>query len=125
MDSAVPAMPVAHPMDQSLAHPMILAQAAPDAFMQMVPLVMILAVFYFLLIRPQQQKAKEHENFVKGLKKGEMVVTNSGIYGRIVDLKDDDVTLEIAPNVRVRHERSKIAGSAPGSAKAAAAGKAD
>jgi preprotein translocase subunit YajC len=118
MDSAASAMPVAHPL--------ILAQAAPDAFMQMVPLVMILAVFYFLLIRPQQQKAKEHENFVKGLKKGEMVVTNSGIYGRIVDLKDDDVTLEIAPNVRVRHERAKIAGSASGSAKAAAAaGKAD
>jgi len=113
MDSAAPAMPL------------ILAQAAPDAFMQMVPLVMILAVFYFLLIRPQQQKAKEHDDFVKALKKGEMVVTASGIYGRIVDLKDDDVTLEIAPNVRIRHERSKIA-LAAGSTKAATpAAKAD
>jgi preprotein translocase subunit YajC len=114
MDSASAATPIGHPI--------LLAQAAPDAFMQMVPLVMILAVFYFLLIRPQQQKAKEHDEFVKALKKGEMVVTASGVYGRIVDLKDEDVTLEIAPNVRIRHERSKIAGSVKA---AAAAGKAD
>jgi preprotein translocase subunit YajC len=117
MDSSAAATPIGK---------VLLAQAAPDAFMQMVPLVLILGVFYFLLIRPQQQKAKEHEDFVKALKKGEMVVTASGVYGRIVDLKDDDVTLEIAPNVRIRHERSKIAGSAAGSVKAAApAGKAD
>lgn len=88
---------------------LILAQAAPDALMQMLPLAMILAVFYFLLIRPQQQKAKEHEDFVKGLKRGELVVTTSGLYGRVVELKDEEVLLEIAPNVRVRYERSKIA----------------
>ncbi len=118
MDSAAPATP--------LATPLILAQAAPDAFMQMVPLVMILAVFYFLLIRPQQQKAKEHEDFVKALKRGELVVTASGLFGRIVEMKDDEVTLEIAPNVRIRHERSKIAAPAAGSAKASApAAKAD
>ena len=105
----------------SAAPELILAQAAPDAFMQMVPLVMILAVFYFLLIRPQQQKAKEHEEYLKGLKRGETVVTASGIYGRIIDLKDDEVTLEIAPNVRIRHERSKVAAST----KVAPAGKAD
>jgi preprotein translocase subunit YajC len=120
MHSAAPAPPAGD------IGPLILAQAAPDAFMQMLPLVMILAVFYFLLIRPQQQKAKEHEEYLKGLKRGEMVVSSGGIYGRIVDLKDDEVTLEIAPNVRIRHERSKIAGPPAGSAKAApAAGKAD
>jgi preprotein translocase subunit YajC len=101
--------------------PLILAQAAPDAIMQMVPLVMILAVFYFLLIRPQQQKAKEHDDFVKALKKGEMVVTASGLYGRVVELKDEEVTLEIAPNVRVRYERSKIAASLKSAAPAAKA----
>jgi preprotein translocase subunit YajC len=88
---------------------LLLAQAAPDALMQMLPLALILAVFYFLLIRPQQQKAKEHEDFIKGLKRGEMIVTSSGMFGRIVELRDNDVTLEIAPNVRVRYERSKIA----------------
>lgn len=87
---------------------LVLAQAAPDALVQIAPLVMILAVFYFLLIRPQQQKAKEHEDFVKGLKKGELVMTASGLYGRIAELKDHEVLLEIAPNVRVRYERSKI-----------------
>lgn len=88
---------------------LILAQAAPpDALLQFVPFALILGVFYFLLIRPQQQKAKEHEDFVKGLKKGELVVTTSGLFGRVIELRDQDVTLEIAPNVRVRYERSKI-----------------
>jgi len=107
-------------MDSAPAQ-LILAQAAPDALMQMLPLVMILAVFYFLLIRPQQQKAKEHEDFVKALKKGELVVTSSGLFGRIVDLKDNDVTLEIAPNVKVRYERSKIAGAVKANGSAAKA----
>jgi len=107
-------------MDSAPAQ-LILAQAAPDAMIQMLPLVMILAVFYFLLIRPQQQKAKEHEEFVKGLKKGELVVTSSGLFGRIVDLKDNDVTLEIAPNVKVRYERSKIAGAVKANGSAAKA----
>ena len=101
---------------------LILAQVAPDALVQFMPLALILAVFYFLLIRPQQQKAKEHEDFLKGLKRGEMVVTNRGMFGRIVELRDHDVTLEIAPNIRVRHERSKISATVTA---AAAAGKAE
>ncbi|MFN2425088.1 MAG: preprotein translocase subunit YajC [Candidatus Binatia bacterium] len=108
-------------MDSAPAQ-LILAQTAPDAIIQMIPLVMILAVFYFLLIRPQQQKAKEHEDFVKALKRGELVVTSSGLFGRIVELKDHEVTLEIAPNVKVRYERSKIAGAVK---TAAAASKAE
>lgn len=102
----------------SAAAPLILAQAAPDAFIQMAPLAMILAVFYFLLIRPQQQKAKEHDDFVAGLKRGDQVVTSGGLYGRITELREHDVTLEIANNVRVRYERSKIAGAAKASAPA-------
>ena len=76
---------------------------------QLAPLVMIMAVFYFLLIRPQQQKAKEHDDLIKGLKRGELVVTSSGLFGRIVEIKDNEVMLEIAPNVRVRYDRMKIA----------------
>lgn len=101
---------------------LILAQAAPEAIIQQVaPLALILGVFYFLLIRPQQQKAKEHDTFLAGLKRGEVVVTASGLFGRIVDLGDHEVTLEIAPNVRVRHERSRIAGSAKAAGTAAKA----
>lgn len=104
------------------AAPLLLAQAAPEAiFQQVAPLALILGVFYFLLIRPQQQKAKEHDDFVKGLKRGELVVTSSGLYGRVVELGDQDVTLEIANNVRVRHERSKIAGSVKAAGAAAKA----
>src|SRR6185436_13674404 len=101
--------------------PLVLAQAAPDAVMQLVPLALILGVFYFLLIRPQQQKAKEHDDFLKGLKRGELVLTSSGLFGRIVELRDQDVTLEIAPNVRLRYERSKIASTAATSGSAAKA----
>src|SRR3569832_1763171 len=97
---------------------LILAQAAPDAVMQFVPLALIFAVFYFLLIRPQQQKAKEHEDFLKGLKKGELVLTSSGLFGRVLELRDQDVTLEIAPNVKVRYERSKIASAVKAAGKA-------
>ncbi len=76
---------------------------------QLAPLVLIMGVFYFLLIRPQQQKAKEHDDLVKGLKRGELVVTSSGLFGRIMEVKDQEVMLEIAPNVRVRYDRTKIA----------------
>lgn len=108
----------------SAAAPLILAQAvAPEAIMQVLPLALILAVFYFLLIRPQQQKAKEHEDFVKGLKRGELVVTSSGLFGRIVELRDHDVMLEIAPNVRVRYERSKISSAVKASNPASKADK--
>lgn len=93
--------------------PLILAQAGPEAVLQQVaPLALILAVFYFLLIRPQQQKAKEHDDYLAGLKRGDVIVTSSGLHGRIVELGEHDVTLEIASGVRVKHERSKIAGSA-------------
>jgi preprotein translocase subunit YajC len=92
-----------------MMEPLLLAQAAPDPIAQFVPMILILGVFYMLLIRPQQQKARQHEDFVKALKKGESVVTAGGLYGRVVELGDNDVTLEIAPNVRVKHERSKIA----------------
>lgn len=101
---------------------MILAQVVPEAIIQQVaPLALILGVFYFLLIRPQQQKAKEHDEFLEGLKRGELVVTSSGLFGRIVDLGEHEVTLEIAPNVRVRYERSRIAASAKAAGAAAKA----
>jgi preprotein translocase subunit YajC len=73
-----------------------------------VPLVLVVAVFYFIIIRPQSQRASEHQKLVKGLKKNDDVVTNGGLIGRVAELADNFVTLEIAPNVRVRVERSEI-----------------
>ncbi len=76
-----------------------------------VPLILIFVVFYFLLIRPQQKKAKEHQNFIANLKKGDKVVTSGGIHGEITGLTDKVITVEIAENVRVKVSRQYILGS--------------
>lgn len=83
--------------------------AVPPTLVSFLPIIIIFVVFYFLLIRPQQQKAKEHRALLSNLKKNEEVVTSGGLYGRVITLADDVVTLEIAPNVRVRISRPQIA----------------
>lgn len=74
------------------------------------PIILIFAIFYFLLIRPQQRQRKEHQNLLANLKVGDNVLTTGGIYGRITGLKDDKVTLEISDKVRVKVNRGNIAG---------------
>ena len=74
-----------------------------------VPLALLFGIFYFLLIRPQTQKAKEHDKMLRDLKRNDEVVTTGGLIGRIHELGERVVTLEIAPNVRVRVERPQIA----------------
>jgi preprotein translocase subunit YajC len=88
---------------------LVLAQAGPPGgLQQFLPLVLILAVFYFLLIRPQQKRAKEHRELVANLKKNDKVVTASGMFGRIMEIADTDITLEIAQNVVVKFERDQV-----------------
>jgi preprotein translocase subunit YajC len=77
---------------------------------QFATLPIIFAIFYFLMIRPQQQKAKEHQAMLNALKKGDEVLTAGGIYGKIHSVTDQVVTIEVAPNVRVRVARSRIEG---------------
>ena len=77
-----------------------------------IPLILIFVIFYFLLIRPQQKKARELQNFINNLKKGDRVITNGGLYGKITGLTDSVVTLEIADGVRVKVSRGSIMGSA-------------
>jgi preprotein translocase subunit YajC len=81
-------------------------------FISFLPLILIFVVFYFLLIRPQQKRAKEHQQFLGNLKKGDMVVTNGGLYGEITGLTDTVVTLEIAEKIRVKVSRQHILGPA-------------
>lgn len=88
--------------------PLILAQAAPDAIMQLAPLAMILGVFYFLLIRPQQKKQKETRSMLANLKRGDKVKTAGGLHGTITGITDTVVTLEIAEKVRVKVDRNFI-----------------
>ncbi|MBI1976675.1 MAG: preprotein translocase subunit YajC [Candidatus Omnitrophica bacterium] len=74
-----------------------------------VPLIFVFAVFYFLVIRPQQKTRKEHEGMLKGLDKNDEIVTSSGIHGTIVGIKDDTVLLRIADNVKIEIQKSAIA----------------
>lgn len=82
-----------------------------SSWMSMLPLVMIVVVFYFFLIRPQEKKRKEQEELVKSVKKGEEVVTLSGIYGTVKKVNDTDATveLEIADKVSIKVLKSSIA----------------
>ena len=89
------------------------AQSAGDAsqqstFFQFIPLVLILGVFWFLIIRPQQKKQKAHQRMVDSLNKGDKVVTNGGIFGTIVKVGDDRITLEVASKVHINLERQQV-----------------
>ncbi|WP_237216671.1 preprotein translocase subunit YajC [Falsiroseomonas oryziterrae] len=78
--------------------------------MQLLPLILIFAVFYFLLIRPQQKKLKEHRAMLQALKRSDKVITGGGIVGTITKVRDDsdEIEVEIAPNVRITVLRGTI-----------------
>lgn len=82
--------------------------AGPGPLVQFLPLVLVMVIFYFLLIRPQQQKAKEHRQMLGNLKRNDRVLTNGGIYGRVIELSEREMTLEIAPNVRIQVDRGHV-----------------
>jgi preprotein translocase subunit YajC len=77
--------------------------------MQIAPLILIFVVFYFLLIRPQQQARKRHLEMITQLKKNDVIVTSGGLIGKVKSVADDEVRVELAPNVDVRVVRGTIA----------------
>ncbi|VFQ45263.1 preprotein translocase subunit YajC [Desulfoluna butyratoxydans] len=77
-------------------------------FAAFVPLILMFVIFYFLLIRPQQKKAKAHQEMINAVKKGDKVVTSGGIHGTIVKVDDATVTLEIAEKVNIKVIRANI-----------------
>jgi preprotein translocase subunit YajC len=81
----------------------------PGPMMTIFPFILIFAIMYFMVIRPQQKKAKDHREMLNKLKKNDEVMTSGGIYGKVVDLKENVVTLEVAQNVRIRVNRAQIA----------------
>ena len=85
------------------------APGQPNAFMSFLPLILIFVVFYFLLIRPQAKRAKEHRAMIAALEVGTEVVTSGGILGKITELGDQIITVEIADGVRVKVQRHTIA----------------
>ena len=75
-----------------------------------IPLILMFVIFYFLLIRPQQKKAKIHKQMLSEIKKGDRVVSSGGLHGVVTGITDDVVTMEIAPKVRVKVSRGSISG---------------
>ena len=84
------------------------AAGSGGAWMQLLPLVLIFVVFYFLLIRPQTKRAKEHREMVGKLQAGDEVVTNGGMLGRIAEVGDNFMTLEIATNVSIKVQKTQV-----------------
>ena len=94
---------------ESVAYAQSVGEASSQSpFFQFIPLVLILGVFWFLIIRPQQKKQKAHQRMVDSLNKGDKVVTNGGIFGTIVKVGDDRITLEVASKVHINLERQQV-----------------
>jgi preprotein translocase subunit YajC len=92
-----------------VAHdPAAASPEAPSMWMNIAPIAAMIAIFYFLLIRPQQAERKAHENLLASLKKGDPVVTASGLHGKVHEVKGDTVVLEVADKVRLTVDRVAV-----------------
>lgn len=97
----------------SIAHAMGSAGAGAEGgnpITAFLPLILMFAIFYFLLIRPQQKKAKQHKEMLAGVRKGDRVITAGGIEGAVLDVDGDTLTVEIASGVSVKVNRNYLAG---------------
>ncbi len=96
------------------------AAGAPPGWVQFLPIIGMIAIFWFLIIRPQMKRQKEHQSKIAGIKKGDQVVTAGGIVGKVVKVDDDYAEVEIAQNVRVKTVKATIGDVlAPGGGKPA------
>ncbi|MBN1379327.1 MAG: preprotein translocase subunit YajC [Gammaproteobacteria bacterium] len=93
----------------SAAHAQAAQPGGSNPMVTIVMLVGMLVVFYFILIRPQQRRVKEHQNLVSSLKKGDEVVTNGGLLGKLTEVSDQFVTVELAEGVEVKLQRGAVA----------------
>ena len=84
------------------------AGGGAGGFLSLIPFLLIFVIFYFLLIRPQQQKQKQQQTLLDAVKKGDKVVTTSGIWGTITNLGKDTVTLQIADNTKIKMQRENV-----------------
>ncbi len=81
---------------------------SPNLLGEFLPLILIIVVFYIFLIMPQQKQRKKHKEFISSLKKGDKVITSSGIYGTVIKVNERDVILEIAENVHIKIVKENI-----------------
>jgi len=90
---------------------MVLTQTSaqsPNPLTSLLPLFLIIIVFYFFMIRPQMKRQKELKNYRNTLQKNDKIITTGGIYGKITDIKDTTVTVEISENVRIKVDKNAI-----------------
>lgn len=84
------------------------ASGGTGGFASFIPLILMFVIFYFLLIRPQQKKTKEHRQMIENLKTGDRIITSGGIHGRITGVQENSLTVEIAEKVRVKVNRGNV-----------------
>ena len=91
---------------------LLAAAAAPSTgtsfFIQTIPLVLVFVIFWFLMIRPQQKRMREHQAQIAAVKKGDRVVTGGGLIGKVTKVTDDEVEVELGPNIRVTAVKSTL-----------------
>lgn len=80
----------------------------PSGIMSFLPMILIVVVFYFFMIRPQMKKAKDHKKFIAELKKGDKVITTAGIHGKIVDMNETTLLIETEGGGKIRFEKSAV-----------------
>ncbi len=81
----------------------------PSLITSFIPILLLFVIFYFLLIRPQQKKQKQHQDLVSNLRRGDKIVTNGGLYGSVVDVKDHVIVLKVADDVKVELVKNAVA----------------
>jgi len=87
----------------------ILLQAAPGGgLMGFLPMILIIVVFYFFMIRPQMKKSKDHKKYIEALQVNDKVVTTAGIHGRIVEVGDTSILLDVGSGVKIRFDKSAV-----------------
>ena len=96
-----------------MSSPLLLAAAAAPSggtsfFIQTIPLVLVFVIFWFLMIRPQQRRMKEHQATIAAVKKGDRVVTGGGLIGKVIKVGDSEVEVELGPNMRVMAVKSTL-----------------
>lgn len=82
--------------------------ASPSPLIQFVPLIFIIVIFYFLMIRPQQKRQKEHQRLIAGVKAGDHVVMSSGIHGLVHNVKEKTVVVKVADNVKIEFDKASV-----------------
>ncbi|WP_423149410.1 preprotein translocase subunit YajC [Rubrolithibacter danxiaensis] len=86
----------------------ILLQTSTSGIMSFLPMILIVVVFYFFMIRPQMKKAKDHKKYIEELKKGDRIITTAGIHGKIIDINETTFLIEVESGTKIRFDKSAI-----------------